>query len=161
MNRSHLLVSSLQNRNLQAEPCDRPNTRSKCGLSRCQPMPTPTSYSVQGPDQSITCAAESFDLLDDRDQPVGDRICLLELAHAIVVSKFERGHAAVAFVLAELERLQRQSPDMADQGPLHRLRDEFLGISQTFRPRQPVTKETVLLGQATFLLRVMEGGTWH
>jgi len=54
-------------------------------------------------------AAESFDLLDDRAQPLGDRIGLLEPAHGVVVSKSERGHAAFAFVLAELERLQQQS----------------------------------------------------
>jgi hypothetical protein len=54
-------------------------------------------------------AAESFDLLDDRAEPLGDRMGLLEPAHGVVVSKSERGHAAFSFVLAELERLQRQS----------------------------------------------------
>jgi hypothetical protein len=45
-------------------------------------------------------AAESFDLLDDRPKPLGDRIGLLEPAHGVVVSKSERSHAAFAFVLA-------------------------------------------------------------
>jgi hypothetical protein len=30
----------------QAEPNDNANTSSNCFLSRCQPMPAPTSYSV-------------------------------------------------------------------------------------------------------------------
>jgi hypothetical protein len=92
--------------------------------------------------------AESFDLLDDRAQPLGDWIGFLEQAHGVVLSKSERGHAAFAFILAELERLQRQSPYVPDQGLLRCRRDEFLGISQTFRPRQPVGKEAELLGQA-------------
>ena len=93
-------------------------------------------------------AAESFDLLDDRAQPLGDRVGLLEPAHGVVVAKTERGHAAFAFVLAELEGLQRQSRDVSDQRLLRCRRDELLGISQTFRPRQPVGKEAELLGQS-------------
>ena len=45
--RSHDLPEGLRNRNLHGEPSERPNIRSKWGLSRCQPMPTPTPYSVQ------------------------------------------------------------------------------------------------------------------
>jgi hypothetical protein len=47
-------------------------------------------------------------------QPLGDRIGLLEASHGVVVSKSERGHAAFAFVLAELERLQWQSRNVPD-----------------------------------------------
>jgi hypothetical protein len=101
-------------------------------------------------------AAESFDLLDDRAQPLGDRIGLLEPAHGVVVSESERGHAPFAFVLAELERLQRQSRYVPDQSLLRCRRDELLGISQTFRPRQPVGKEAELLGQADLPSRLMD-----
>ena len=59
-------------------------------------------------------ATESFDFLDYRAQPLGYRIGLLEPSHGIVVSKSERGYAALAFVLAELERLQLQSRDVPD-----------------------------------------------
>ena len=39
--RSQDLPADLRNRNLQADPRERPNILSKCGLSRCQPMPIP------------------------------------------------------------------------------------------------------------------------
>jgi hypothetical protein len=50
-----------------------------------------------------------LEILDDRFQPLGDGIGLLEPAQRVVVSKSERRHAAFAFALAELERLQRQA----------------------------------------------------
>src|SRR3954468_24219828 len=93
-------------------------------------------------------AAESFDFLDYRAQPLGDWIGLLKPAHGVVVSKSERNNAAFAFVLAELERLQRQSCYVSDQSLLCCRRHELLGISQTFRPRQSIGKEAELLGQA-------------
>jgi hypothetical protein len=54
-------------------------------------------------------ASASFEILDDRFQPLGDGIGLLEPAQRVVVSKSKRRHAAFAFALAELERLQRQA----------------------------------------------------
>src|SRR4051812_21682018 len=62
--RSHFSPWARRKRNLQGEAKDRPNTSSKCGLSRCQPMPTPVSYSVQsicrtrvdGPPNASTCS---------------------------------------------------------------------------------------------------------
>jgi hypothetical protein len=93
-------------------------------------------------------AAESFDLLDYRAQPPRDRIGNLEPAQAVVVSESERGHATLSFVLAELERLQRQSRDLSDQDLLGLRRDELFGISQPFGAKRPVGKETELLGQA-------------
>jgi hypothetical protein len=93
-------------------------------------------------------AAESFDHLDDRAQPLRDRIGVLKPAHGIVVSKSERGHAAFAFVLTELDRLQWQSRYVSDQSRLRCRRHELLGISQTFRPRQFVGKPAESLGQA-------------
>jgi hypothetical protein len=58
--------------------------------------------------------------------------------------------------LAELERPQRQSRDVSDQGLLRCRRDELLGISQTFRPRQPFGKKAELLGQAALPSRLMD-----
>ena len=49
MKQFHVLPAGLRNRNLQADPSERPNTLSKWGLSRCQPISTPMSYSVQRP----------------------------------------------------------------------------------------------------------------
>jgi hypothetical protein len=97
-------------------------------------------------------AAESVDLLDDRAS-------LLEASHGVVVSKSERGHAAFAFVSAELERLQRQSRYVSDQSLLCCRRHELLGISQAFRPRQSVGKEAELLGQADLPSRARQSGT--
>src|SRR6202034_4810270 len=102
-------------------------------------------------------AAESFDRLDDRAEPLRDRIGLLEASRGVVVSKSERGHAAFTFVLAELERLNRQSRYVSDQNLLHCRRHELLGISQTFRPRHFVGKQPELLGQADLPSRATHG----
>jgi hypothetical protein len=46
MKRSQEVPALRRNRNLHADASDRPKTSTKCGLSRCQPIPTPSSYSV-------------------------------------------------------------------------------------------------------------------
>jgi hypothetical protein len=96
-------------------------------------------------------AAESFDLLDDRTQQLGDRIGHLEPAHGVVVSKSERGHAAFTFVLAKLEWLQRGKAAMCPIRVLSARRDELLGISQTFGPDNLSAKRLNCSGKPTFL----------
>jgi hypothetical protein len=105
-------------------------------------------------------AAESFDLLDGRPKPLGDRIGLLEPAHGVVVSKSERSHAAFAFVLAKLERLQRQNRDLSDQRLLRGRRHELLGISQTSGPDNLSAKRLNCSGKPTFLRGQRMGSIW-
>ena len=145
--RSHVLPVRLRKRNLQADPSDRPNIPSKCGLSRCQPMPTPTPYSVQrtcwirvaGPPNVSTFATISA-------SQAGDRFGPLQLAQVIVVAEAERGNPPLAFEFAELKRLKREGADRQNKFHFDRRRNEVGSVAQPFRLRTLFFKQGQLLG---------------
>src|SRR4051812_12591831 len=70
--RSHLSPAERRNRNLQEVLNESPKILSKCGLSRCHPMPTPASYSVQRTCWTLPAGRSpnfSTDLMTDVSQP--------------------------------------------------------------------------------------------
>src|SRR5262249_7090373 len=144
--------------NLQAEASDRPKISAKCGLSRCQPMPTPAAYSVHsicrteavcGPAKAsilaingaahagISAAGPSPPPQEAGRQPQHDargprrNICgRLEPAARVVVSPAERCDAALALVRAELERHQGERANVLDEVLFLLRRDEIGLIAQ-------------------------------
>jgi hypothetical protein len=100
--------------------------------------------------------SDALDRLGNGWQKIVGHLGAVLSSQGVVVAESERGHAAFAFVLAELKRLQGQSRDVPDKDILGRRRDELLGISQTFRPRRPVGKEAELLGQAGLRRRMVD-----
>ena len=116
MKRSHDLPAGLRNRNLQADPRERPNILSKWGLSRCQPMPTPTSYSVQRTCRiRIPKPPNVFHLGDNLCQPGGNRIGSLQLSQGVVVSEPERRYSPLALKLTKLKGLEREGLDSQNE----------------------------------------------
>src|ERR1700759_3824409 len=85
--------------------------------------------------------AKCLDLSDQWIEPFRNRDGLLKPAQRIVVAKPERRDPALAFVLAELERLQRQCSDLRDQFPLDLGRDEIGGGTQTLGRGRPARKK--------------------
>ena len=114
-------------------PSDSPNTLSKCGLSRVPSDPdADIVFRAEHLSDPGLGATEGFDLRDYRVQPRRDRISLLLPAQGVVVSEPKRSDAALALVLAELKRLQRQRRNRFDQGLLGRSRDKVFGIPKPF-----------------------------
>src|SRR5215213_10569783 len=77
-------------------------------------------------------SAKSLYCSDHRSKPCWNRLGLLQPPQRVVVTEPERGHPPLAFIGAELERLQRQGPDAVDQFALDIGRDEFRGVLQAF-----------------------------
>ena len=128
--RSQDLPADLRNRNLQADPSERPNVLSKCGLSRCQPMPTPTLYSVHRTRRrSVSGPPNVFDLRRDLGQPGRYRLCLLQLPQIIVIPEAERSDPPLPFELSELKRPEGKIPNPRDQFLFHFRRDKFGGVA--------------------------------
>src|SRR5436305_12598847 len=92
--------------------------------------------------------AERLDLTDDRPQPFRNRIGVLQTSQAVIVAKPERRYPPLAFVLAELKRLQRQRRDAGDQVALGLRRDEFSCVTQSLGLERRWCKKRKLLGQA-------------
>jgi hypothetical protein len=91
--------------------------------------------------------AERLDLFGDRSEPCRNRRGLFEPAQRIVVAKPERGDPALALILTELKRLQRQRRDMLNEFPLDFRRNEVRQITQPFGRGHCSSKKSKLLGQ--------------
>src|SRR5687767_2019061 len=100
---------------------------------------------------------ERFDPRDERREPDRDILRLLELARAIVIAPAEGSDPAVAFIGAELERLQRQLADMRDEFLLFLGGNEVCLVAQANRAAERGRKKAQGFSHCLKVLSALSG----